>query len=239
VDLFAGIKAVKMLGLVEIPEHGGAVLATRSTEGTVRGDSDSVDISSVPGMVGLNAARRELPDLNQFIPSSRDNHGVLRVWRETDAGNPVGMSLVSDGELAVTKGVPELNGTVPRPRHDLTVIGGKRNTQDIVVVANKAAGGLTGGEFPQTEGPVPRGRESIRAVGRDDTIRNNMRVTLEASLRNTVANIVASKIPDDQSLIARSGQEHVGVLEGSSKGRDPVAMPFKGSTQNHLFSHFG
>jgi len=85
------------------------------------------------------------------------------------------MSLVSDGELAVTKGVPELNSTVPRPRHDLTVIGGKRNTQDVVVVANKATGGQTGGEFPQTEGPVPRGRESICAVGRDDLYQESVR----------------------------------------------------------------
>lgn len=85
------------------------------------------------------------------------------------------MSLVSDGELAVTKGVPELNSTVPRPRHDLTVIGGKRNTQDIVVVANKAAGGLTSGEFPQTKGLVPRGRESICAVGRDNLCQESAR----------------------------------------------------------------
>jgi len=122
------------------------------------------------------------------------------------------MSLVSNGELAVTKGVPELNSAVPRPRHDLTVIGGKRNTQDIVVVANKAAGGQTSGKFPQTKGPVPRGRESISTIGRDDlcqesgrennlwlqemsgsyAIRNNVRVTLKASLRDTVASIIAS-----------------------------------------------
>jgi len=66
VDLIAGIKAIKMLGLVEIPEHGGAILASRCAERTVRGDSDSVDISTVSGMVGLNAARRELPNL--FTP---------------------------------------------------------------------------------------------------------------------------------------------------------------------------
>jgi len=66
VDLIAGIKAVKVLGLVEIPEHGGAILAARGAERTVRGDSDSVYIPIVSGMVGLDTARRKLPNL--FTP---------------------------------------------------------------------------------------------------------------------------------------------------------------------------
>lgn len=90
-DLIAGIKAVKMLGLVEIPEHGGAVLATRSAEGTVRGDSDSVDISSVSGMVGLNAARRELPDL--FMPLV--TRLKIKVGKATGRKNIMGKSAIS------------------------------------------------------------------------------------------------------------------------------------------------
>lgn len=35
-------------------------------------------------------------------------------------------------------------------------------------MSNEAAGGDTGGKFPETEGLVPGGRESVRAVGRDD-----------------------------------------------------------------------
>lgn len=63
VDFIAGVEGVEVLGLVEIPEHGGAVLATRGAEGAVGGDGDGVDVAGVTGVVGLQAARGELPDL--------------------------------------------------------------------------------------------------------------------------------------------------------------------------------
>jgi len=53
-----------VLGLVQVPEHGGAILSTRSAERTVRGDGDGVDVTGVASVVGLNAAGSEFPDLN-------------------------------------------------------------------------------------------------------------------------------------------------------------------------------
>ncbi|KAJ5217120.1 hypothetical protein N7468_010128 [Penicillium chermesinum] len=35
VDLIAGVEGVEVLGLVQIPEHGGAVLATGGAEGSI------------------------------------------------------------------------------------------------------------------------------------------------------------------------------------------------------------
>lgn len=55
-NLVASGEGVEMLGLIEIPEHGCAVFATRSAEGAVGGDGDSVDVAGVADMVGLDAA---------------------------------------------------------------------------------------------------------------------------------------------------------------------------------------
>jgi len=63
VDLVTSGERVQVLGLVQVPEHGGAVLSTGSAEGTVRGDGDSVDVSGVTSVVGLNAAGSEFPNL--------------------------------------------------------------------------------------------------------------------------------------------------------------------------------
>jgi hypothetical protein len=52
-----------VLRLVQIPQHGGSVLATRGAERSVGRDGNSVDVASVSDVVGLQSARRELPDL--------------------------------------------------------------------------------------------------------------------------------------------------------------------------------
>lgn len=55
-NLIAGLERVEVFGLIEIPEHGGAILTTRSAEGSIRGDGDGVDVASVADVVGLDAA---------------------------------------------------------------------------------------------------------------------------------------------------------------------------------------
>lgn len=89
----------------------------------------------------------------------------MRVRAEPHARNPLGVTLIGDGKFAITKGVPELDRPVPGARDDLTVVGGEGNREHITGVANETASGLTGGKFPQTEGLVPRGGESIGTVG--------------------------------------------------------------------------
>lgn len=68
-----------------------------------------------------------------------------------------------------------------------------------------------------------------------------MRMTLEAPLGDTIAHLITGatktlirqllpyadkilvslQVPDDQSVVARTRQEHVGVLEGSGEGLEP------------------
>ena len=62
-DLIAGVERVEVLRLVEVPEHGGTVLAAGGAERTVGGDGDGVDVAGVTDVVGLETAGSELPNL--------------------------------------------------------------------------------------------------------------------------------------------------------------------------------
>ncbi len=78
------------------------------------------------------------------------------------------MALVGDGVLAVTKGVPQLDGSVAGTRDNLSVVGREGDREDIVGVADKSSRGGTGSKFPQSEGFVPGSRQGIGTVGGDD-----------------------------------------------------------------------
>ena len=52
-----------MLALVQVPEHGDAVLATGGSERAIRGDGDGVDVTGVSVVVGLQLELGEFPDL--------------------------------------------------------------------------------------------------------------------------------------------------------------------------------
>lgn len=77
------------------------------------------------------------------------------------------MALVGDGELAVTQGVPELDGAVTGTGDDLTVVGRERDGENVVGVADEGASGVAAGQLPQAERLVPRGRQSVGTVGGD------------------------------------------------------------------------
>lgn len=63
VDLITGVEGVEVLGLVQIPQHGGTVLATGGAKGSIGRDGDGVDVAGVTDVVGLQTAGGELPDL--------------------------------------------------------------------------------------------------------------------------------------------------------------------------------
>jgi hypothetical protein len=112
--------------------------------------------------------RRAATNLDELVPASRDDDGVLGVGGEADARDPVGVALVGDGVLAVTEGVPQLDGAVAGSGDDLAVVGREGDGQNIVGVADKAAGGLAGRELPQAESLVPGRGKSVGTVRGDD-----------------------------------------------------------------------
>ena len=78
------------------------------------------------------------------------------------------MSLVCDGKFAVSQCVPQLYRSISRTRDDLAVIGGERDGEDIVSVADEGSGGVAGSKLPESESLVPGGGKSVGAVGGDD-----------------------------------------------------------------------
>ena len=166
------------------------------------------------------------------------------------------MALVGDGVLAVTEGVPQLDGAVTGTGDDLTVVGGEADGKDVVVVADETAGGLAGGELPEAEGLVPGRGQSVSAVGGDHTVGDDVRVTVEGALGVAVRGLITGKVPDDEGLVTRTGKEHVGagpllvyardildcckllLLEGGSEGSDPAGVALKGAAEDELLSHF-
>lgn len=56
-----------MLALVEIPEHGDAVFASRGGEGTVGGHGYCVDVAGVAVVVGLELELGQLPNLKEGV----------------------------------------------------------------------------------------------------------------------------------------------------------------------------
>ena len=67
IDDVASLEGVEVLALVKVPEHGDAVLSARSSEGTIRGDSNSVDVAGVAVVVGLELELGKLPDLEEKV----------------------------------------------------------------------------------------------------------------------------------------------------------------------------
>ena len=153
----------------------------------------------------------ESTHLDELVPASGDDDRVLGVGGEPDAGDPLGVALVGDGVLAVTEGVPQLDGAVTGTGDDLTVVGGEADGKDVVVVADETAGGLTGGKLPEAEGLVPGRGQSVGTVGGDHTVGDDVRVTVEGAFGVAVGGLITGEVPDDEGLVTRTGQEHVGA----------------------------
>jgi hypothetical protein len=104
---------------------------------------------------GIECRQTRNTHLDELVPASGDDDGVLGVGGEAHARNPLGVTLVGDGVLAVSESVPELDGSVARSGNDLAVVGGEGDGENVVGVADKAAGGDTSGQLPEAEGLVP------------------------------------------------------------------------------------
>jgi hypothetical protein len=130
--------------------------------------------------------KRNIAYLYELVPTGADNDWVLWVGAESDAGNPIGVSLLGDGELAVTKSVPQLDCSVAGSRDNLSVVGREGDGEDVVVVSNESAGGGTGSKLPKAESLVPGSRKSVGTVG-GDHLELSLSIQLQIALNNPAA----------------------------------------------------
>ena len=94
VDVVATVQGVQVLVVVEVPEHGLAVLAARCAQAAVRRDGHRVQVAVVAVVVGLELAVGQVPHLDGAVPAGRDDDRVGHVGREAHARHPVGVSVL-------------------------------------------------------------------------------------------------------------------------------------------------
>ena len=234
VDDVTGFQRGEVVAQVEVPEHSGTVLTTRSAERTIGRHGNGVNVASVAHEVGAELAVVEVPDLDDAVPTGRDDERNLEVRAETDAGDPFLVAIFLDGVLALTESVPQVDSSVARTRHNLTVIGGEGNGEDILGVTNEAASGGTTVQVPETESTVARTGEGELTIGRDGDILDEVGVTSQTSLGDAglVLIIFLAEGPHDEGFVARSGQDHVGGFHGGSDGSDPSAVSLQLPAEN-------
>jgi len=186
VDKRSSFERVKMLSIVQIPEHDNTVLTSRGTERTIGGDGNSVNVTVVTNEVGTELHLGKIPNLDELIPTTGNDERVSRVRRETNTRNPFRVTIFGDVVLALTEGVPELDGLITRTGNNLTVVSRERDRQNIVGVTNETTGGGTVVQIPKTESVIPRSREGELTIGRNGNILNEVRVTDERLTGNTI-----------------------------------------------------
>lgn len=239
VDDLTSLKGVEVLALVDVPEHGGTVLTTGGTERAIGGDSDGVDITGVTDKGVAEVEVLHVPDLNNVVPTSRNEGRGIGVGGEADAGDPLLVTVVVQGVLAATKGVPDLDGLIARAGDNLAVVSGESDREDILGVTGETNVALAVLDVPETERTIPRAGEGIEVLGvvnGDSKILNEVVVAGEALEGNSegVGGLIALDLPDDDGLIARSGNDVVGVVDVGSDGGDPTVMALKLTLENKL-----
>ena len=238
VDDSVSLEGVQVFALIQIPQHGLLVLSSRGAQGSIRGNSHSVQVASVLLQRLSELAVAEVPHLDGLVPSAGDDQGSGGAGREADAGNPVRVSLVGDSELALAQSVPELDRLVPRAGNDLAVVSREGDRQNLLGVSNKAALSLSGLDVPEAEGSVPRGTQAELAIRRDDDILNEVRVSDQGLDGKAVVALLAGELPDKDGLVTRGREQKLRVLRGGGKGSDPAGVAEKLSTLLEAHSIF-
>ena len=147
------------------------------------------------------------------------------------------MGIVSEGVLALTEGVPQLDLAIATSGNDLAVVRAEGDGEDIRGVTNKGADRLTAAEVPQTQGLVPRARQGEGTVGGDDDVLDGLVVASQGALSVAARLSLGGEVPADKLLIAGARNESVAGLDRGSDGGNPVAVALEGTLQNERLRH--
>lgn len=132
VDDVIVVQSVQVLAVIQIPQESLAILASGSAKGAIRRDGNGVQVSVVSIVIQLELAVGQIPDLDGAIPTSRDDDRIDLVRRESDARNPIAVTIFLNGVLAFGQSVPQLDGLIARSWHDLTVISWESDRENIL-----------------------------------------------------------------------------------------------------------
>jgi len=157
--------SVFFIQVIEVPDLEDIFLTTSGNVGTQRSNGEGVNVFLV-SLQGVLDQEVGLPDLESTVPTNSGEVGVLGNWGVSNTGNPVRVVVVFVGVLAVSKSVPELEGSVSTSGDDLSVIKGESDGVDFLGVTLEDSGGLTGSQIPKSEGLVPRGGKAEKIISR-------------------------------------------------------------------------
>lgn len=96
----ASLQRIQALAVVQVPQDGGLVLATRRAQGAIGRHGHRVQVTSVANQVRFQLAVGQAPDLDQLVPTTGHDHGVLRRWGEAHTGHPITVAVLLQHVLA-------------------------------------------------------------------------------------------------------------------------------------------
>ena len=179
--------------------------------------------------------------LDQLVPAARHDDGVGGGRREAHAGHPLGVAVLGDGVLALAQGVPQLDGLVAGAGANVAVCRIEGDREHVLGVASEAGFGYAAVQVPEAHGGVPGGREGELAVHGQHNILHKVGVAAHHLLRHGVLIVppIAGDVPDDERLVARARDDHVGVLLGRADARHPALVALHCSAQLDRLAHLG
>lgn len=242
-SIHINVEVLKTSG--EIPDEDLTVLTSRSTDRTIGRDGNLVDELGVANEVVLDLHGLEVPDLHNLIITTGDHTRNFSGRDEADTADPVIVTLLVEGELALTEGVPELDAAIATARHDQTVIGGEADGEDILAVTNESLLASTSGQVPKTDGVIPRSRESILTIEGKADILDNVRMTMEGLEGSTVGQnegrifngFTSTELPHHAGLITGRSDNSVGIDRRRGDGGDPSVVTLKATAKTNLSRH--
>ena len=150
-----GVDLFEMSSFNQVPDVDFTVSTTGGDEVGVWGKIKSVDLSFVSNESVFEGHDGVIPNLDGLIPRGRDDDWFLDIVEVSDAGDPVGMLVLVNGELADTVDVPNLEVLIDGTGSNLSIVWGESNREDIFGVTNKSLSGLSGLKVPESDGTIP------------------------------------------------------------------------------------
>lgn len=174
------------------------------------------------------------PNLDGTIPETDgDNDWSVLVlhWSAADGGSPGAVAF--DGEAAVTKDVPKLDGAVAGNGDDAAVAWGEGDIEDIALVVKEELLGGAGGKVPKAEGLIPGGGKKVGGVGGEGNARDEVVVACKAGKFGGPVVVLLWKAPNESGAVAGGGNKEI-VLVVNFEGGDGLVVALEGSAFDEL-----
>lgn len=132
VDDVIMIQGMQMLSIIQIPQQSLAILSAWSAQWTIRWNSNGVQVSIVAIVIQLQFAVGQIPNLDGTIPASANNDWIDLIGWESNAWNPIAVSIFLDCILALSQSIPQLDGLVAWSRDNLTIVSWECNWKNVL-----------------------------------------------------------------------------------------------------------